>query len=69
MARAEHRPAKIAQIGIIDDAPIWDHFRRGLRELGYMVPPTQAAMIMAETRVLRLAETYARRTGKPKPPP
>jgi len=26
------QPTKI--IGIIDDAPMWDHFRRGLRELG-----------------------------------
>ena len=35
MAQAE-RAAKIARIGIIDDAPIWDHFRRGLRDLGYL---------------------------------
>src|SRR5262249_51632612 len=35
-ARGEQRPAKIPRIGIIDDAPIWDHFRRGLRELGYI---------------------------------
>jgi putative ABC transport system substrate-binding protein len=27
---------KIPRIGIIDDAPIWDNFRRGLRELGYI---------------------------------
>src|SRR5207247_274229 len=24
------------RIGIIDDAPIWDHFRRGLRDAGYI---------------------------------
>src|SRR5215471_4171960 len=30
------RPAKIARVGIIDDAPIWDHFRQGLREAGYV---------------------------------
>jgi putative tryptophan/tyrosine transport system substrate-binding protein len=24
------------RIGIIDDAPIWDHFRQGLRDLGYI---------------------------------
>ena len=35
-ARGQQRPAKIARTGIIDDAPIWDHFRRGLRDLGYM---------------------------------
>jgi putative tryptophan/tyrosine transport system substrate-binding protein len=27
---------KIPRIGIIDDAPIWDHFRRGLRDAGYL---------------------------------
>jgi putative ABC transport system substrate-binding protein len=34
--RAQQSPTKIARVGIIDDAPIWDHFRRGLRELGYI---------------------------------
>src|SRR5215470_15465922 len=34
-ARAQ-RPAKLVRIGIIDDAPIWDHFRQGLREAGYI---------------------------------
>jgi putative tryptophan/tyrosine transport system substrate-binding protein len=28
-------PPKIPRIGIIDDAPIWNSFRRGLRDLGY----------------------------------
>jgi putative ABC transport system substrate-binding protein len=32
-ARAQRR---IPHIGIIDDAPIWDHFRQGLRDLGYL---------------------------------
>jgi putative ABC transport system substrate-binding protein len=27
---------RIPRIGIIDDAPIWDNFRTGLRELGYI---------------------------------
>ena len=36
VARAQQRPAKTARIGIIDDAPIWDHFRRGLHGLGYI---------------------------------
>jgi putative ABC transport system substrate-binding protein len=35
-ARAQQRPAKSVRIGIIDDAPIWDHFRQGLRDLGYV---------------------------------
>src|SRR5260370_37892213 len=33
-ARAQQRPTKIPRIGIIDNAPIWDHFRQGLSELG-----------------------------------
>ena len=34
-ARAQ-QSVKIPRIGIIDDAPIWDHFRRGLRDIGYL---------------------------------
>src|SRR5262245_40917375 len=34
-ARAQQQ-AKVPRIGIIDDAPIWDHFRQGLRDLGYI---------------------------------
>jgi putative tryptophan/tyrosine transport system substrate-binding protein len=34
-ARAQ-RAAKLVRIGIIDDAPSWDHFRQGLREAGYI---------------------------------
>ena len=34
-ARAQQRPTNIPRIGIIDNAPIWDHFRQGLSELGY----------------------------------
>jgi putative ABC transport system substrate-binding protein len=34
--RAQQRPTKLPVIGIIDDAPIWDNFRKGLRELGYV---------------------------------
>jgi putative ABC transport system substrate-binding protein len=33
---ARAQKPKIPRIGIIDDAPIWDHFRTGLRELGYI---------------------------------
>jgi putative ABC transport system substrate-binding protein len=36
VARAQQRPSKIPRIGIIDDAPIWDQFRQGLHELGYV---------------------------------
>jgi putative tryptophan/tyrosine transport system substrate-binding protein len=34
-ARAQ-QPAKIPRIGIIDDSPIWNVFRHGLRDLGYL---------------------------------
>src|SRR5215468_3882684 len=30
------QPAKIPRIGIIDDSPIWNAFRHGLRDLGYL---------------------------------
>jgi putative ABC transport system substrate-binding protein len=35
-AHAQQQPTKIPRIGIIDDAPIWDYFRQGLRDLGYV---------------------------------
>jgi putative ABC transport system substrate-binding protein len=34
-ARAQ-QPARIPRVGIIDDAPMWDAFRHGLRDLGYV---------------------------------
>jgi putative ABC transport system substrate-binding protein len=34
-ARAQQRP-KIPRIGIIDEAPMWNAFRQGLRDLGYV---------------------------------
>jgi len=34
--RAQQRTSPIRRIGIIDDGPLWDHFRQGLRELGYI---------------------------------
>src|SRR5215472_18765010 len=36
-ARAQQPGRRIPRIGIIDDAPIWDHFRQGLRDNGYVV--------------------------------
>ena len=30
------QPAKMPRIGIIDDSPIWNAFRHGLRDLGYL---------------------------------
>ena len=33
-AGAQPTGRRIPRIGIIDDAPIWDHFRQGLRDNG-----------------------------------
>ena len=30
------QPIRMPRIGIIDDEPVWDHFRHGLRDLGYV---------------------------------
>jgi putative ABC transport system substrate-binding protein len=35
-ARAQPRGKKIPRIGIIDDAPIWQHFRDALRQAGFV---------------------------------
>ena len=35
-AHAQQRPKKIPRIGIIDDGPLWEHFRQALREAGYI---------------------------------
>jgi putative ABC transport system substrate-binding protein len=40
-ARAQ-RQGKIPRIGIIDDAPVWNAFREGLRDLGYLEGPNIA---------------------------
>jgi len=36
VARAQHAPAKVARVGIIDDSPSWDAFRQQLRKLNYL---------------------------------
>jgi putative ABC transport system substrate-binding protein len=35
-ASAQQPPERMRRIGIIDDAPMWNAFRHGLRELGYL---------------------------------
>src|SRR5262249_12734747 len=35
-ARAQQSVSKMPRIGIIDPAAMWDHFRQGLRDLGYI---------------------------------
>jgi putative ABC transport system substrate-binding protein len=41
-ARAQQPATKLPHIGIIDDAPIWNHFRQALHELGYIEGQTIA---------------------------
>src|SRR5262249_2167862 len=36
VAAGAQQPGKIPRIGIIDDAPRWNAFRHGLRDLGYL---------------------------------
>jgi putative ABC transport system substrate-binding protein len=36
LATRAQQPAKIPRIGIVDDAPMWQAFRQGLREVGYV---------------------------------
>ena len=43
LAAQAQQSVKIPRIGIIDDAPIWDHFRRGLRDAGYLVERREIA--------------------------
>ena len=52
--------AKIPRIGIIDDAPMWDAFRQGLRDLGYLDDQTIAIEYrIAEGKPDRLAAAAA----------
>jgi putative ABC transport system substrate-binding protein len=36
LAVRAQKSAKVPRIGIIDDAPVWDHFRQGLHDLGHI---------------------------------
>jgi putative ABC transport system substrate-binding protein len=36
VTRAQQRGTKVPRIGIIDDAPIWQHFREALRQAGFV---------------------------------
>jgi putative tryptophan/tyrosine transport system substrate-binding protein len=65
-ARAQQRSSKIPRIGIIDDAPIWDPFRQGLRDLGYIDGQTVAFEYRsAEGKPDRLAAAASELAGLP----
>ena len=56
-ARAQRPPVRMPRIGIIDDAPVWDSFRQGLRDLGYIENRNIAIEYRsAEEKVDRLAQ-------------
>jgi putative tryptophan/tyrosine transport system substrate-binding protein len=61
MATCRARAAlRIPRIGIIDDAPIWNHFRQSLRELGYVEGQTMGVEYrIAQGEPARLAEAAA----------
>ena len=65
-ARAQQRTPKIPRIGIIDDAAMWDHFRQGLRDLGYIEGQTIAFEYRsAEGKPDRLAAVAKELAGIP----
>jgi putative ABC transport system substrate-binding protein len=65
-ARAQQRTSKIPRIGIIDNAAMWDHFRQGLRDLGYIEGQTIAIEYRsAEGKPDRLAAVANELAGLP----
>jgi putative ABC transport system substrate-binding protein len=57
-ARAQGRPlVRMPRIGLMDDDPLWDNFRQGLRDLGYVENQNIAIEYRsAESKVDRLAQ-------------
>jgi len=56
-ARAQRPPVRMPRIGIIDDEPVWDSFRQGLRDFGYIENQNIAIEYRsAEGKVDRLAQ-------------
>jgi putative tryptophan/tyrosine transport system substrate-binding protein len=57
VARAQLPLIRMPRIGIIDDEPLWDNFRQGLRDLGYVENQNIAIEYRpAESKVDRLAQ-------------
>src|SRR5262249_20212028 len=56
-ARAQIPLVGMPRIGIMDDEPLWDNFRQGLRDLGYVENQNIAIEYRpAESKVDRLAQ-------------
>ncbi len=57
VARAQLPFVRMPRIGIIDDEPLWDNFRQGLRDLGYVENQNIAIEYRpAESKVDKLAQ-------------
>ena len=57
VARAQLPPVRMPRIGLMDDDPLWDNFRQGLRDLGYVENQNIAIEYRsAESKVDRLAQ-------------
>jgi putative ABC transport system substrate-binding protein len=66
VTRAQQRGKKIPRIGIIDDAPIWNHFREALRQGGFIDGQTIAYEYRAAGgRPEQLAAAAAELAGLP----
>ena len=56
-AQAQPPLVRVPRIGIVDDEPVWDNFRQGLRDLGYVENQNIAIEYRsAESKVDRLAQ-------------
>ena len=65
-ARAQLPAAKVPRIGIIDNSPAWNSFRRGLRDLGYLEGQNIAFEYRyADGAAERLAEAAAELVRRP----
>jgi putative ABC transport system substrate-binding protein len=57
VARAQRPHVRMPRIGIIDNEPVWDSFRQGLRDLGYVENQNIAIEYRsAENKADRLAQ-------------
>jgi putative ABC transport system substrate-binding protein len=57
VARAQAPLVRMPRIGLMDNEPLWDNFRQGLRDLGYVENQNLAIEYRsAESKVDRLAQ-------------
>ena len=57
VARAQRTSVQMPRIGLMDDDPLWDNFRQGLRDLGYVeVQNIAIEYRSAENKIDRLGQ-------------